>query len=87
MIRGQQSIGWLMAVLTLFYGEGVDVLAAGSIVRAVELRGNALNLPPMIAIELSEDKTLHQMLDDRMEKESLISILTIRRKERHPRKF
>ena len=31
--RGQQSIGWLAAVLTWIYGEGIKILAGGSIVR------------------------------------------------------
>jgi hypothetical protein len=76
IIRGQQSIGWLAAVLTWIYGEGVEVLAGGTIVREAELRTNAPNLPPLIAVELSEDETPHLMLDYRMEKEGLISSLT-----------
>jgi hypothetical protein len=76
IIRGQQSVGWLAAILTWIYGEAVEVLAAGSVVRAAEMRSNTADFPPLIAVELSEDETPCLMLDYRMEKEGLISSLT-----------
>lgn len=76
IIRGQQSIGWLAATLTWIYGEAVQVLAAGSVVRDAETRSNSTGFPPLIAVELSEDDTTCLMLDYRIKREGLIATLT-----------
>ncbi|KAI9769748.1 MAG: hypothetical protein M1839_003594 [Geoglossum umbratile] len=75
VIRGQQSIGWLAATLTWIYGETVQVLAAGTVVRECEKRGRAAKYP-LICVELSDDETSCLTLDYRVDREGLISAVT-----------
>ena len=76
MIRGQQSIGWLAAILTWIYGEAVEVLAGGRVVREAEIRGKIVGLPALISVELCEDDLTCLKLDYRIERERLVALLT-----------
>jgi hypothetical protein len=76
MIRGQQSIGWLAAILTWIYGEAVEVLAGGQVVRAADMRSNVPGLPALIAVELCEEEHSYLALDYRIERERLVATLT-----------
>ncbi|KAI9788318.1 MAG: hypothetical protein M1816_007004 [Peltula sp. TS41687] len=76
IIRGQQSIGWLAATLSWIYGEAVEVLSAGMVVREAETRSNSTGMPPFICVELSEDDASSLVLDYRMDPGSLVANLT-----------
>jgi hypothetical protein len=76
ILRGQQSIGWLAATLTWIYGDMVEVLAEGTVVREAETRSTMTGKPPFICVELSDDETTCLTLDYRIEREGLVATLT-----------
>jgi hypothetical protein len=76
MIRGQQSIGWLAAVLTWVYSDAVEVLAGGRVIKEADLRGNTPGSPPLIAVELCEENMTTLLLDYRIERDQLVASLT-----------
>jgi len=75
-IRGQQSIGWLAATLGWIYGEAVEIVAAGKVVVAAELRAPHKGLPPLILVELCEDQSAMLTLEYVLNKDTIIATLT-----------